>query len=108
MVLVPGFVIGFVAMAVVRSVGDCHAGAQRRRVRRVERRQWASITKSLGDYWASQILLGTAMAAVGLNTNFAVFKGVGHEALRRRHGGAPVVGAVGMTTAVIFGRFVHL
>ena len=30
------------------------------------RRSGRSITKQLGDYWASRILLGTAMAAVGL------------------------------------------
>ncbi len=48
------------------------------------------------------------MAAVGLNTNFAVFKGVGLKPFAVGMAGALVVGAVGMTMAVIFGRFVHL
>ena len=106
--LVPGFVIGFLAMAVVRSLGDWTLTSNGAAFGVWSAAQWASITKSLGDYWASQILLGTAMAAVGLNTNFAVFKGVGMKPFAVGMAGALVVGAVGMAMAVIFGRFVHL
>jgi uncharacterized membrane protein YadS len=48
------------------------------------------------------------MAAVGLNTNFAVFKGVGMKPFVVGMAGAIVVGVVGLTMALIFGRFVHL
>ena len=106
--LVPGFVIGFLAMAIVRSFGDWTLTSNGAAFGVWSAAQWASITKSLGDYWASQILLGTAMAAVGLNTNFAVFKGVGLKPFAVGMAGALVVGAVGMTMAIIFGRFVHL
>jgi uncharacterized integral membrane protein (TIGR00698 family) len=106
--LVPGFVVGFLAMAVVRSIGDWALTSGGAAFGVWNAAQWTSITKSLGDYWASQILLGTAMAAVGLNTNFAVFKGVGLKPFVVGMAGALVVGAVGMTMAVIFGRFVHL
>jgi uncharacterized integral membrane protein (TIGR00698 family) len=106
--LVPGFVIGFLAMAIVRSFGDWTLTTDGAAFGIWSAAQWASITKSLGDYWASQILLGTAMAAVGLNTNFAVFKGVGLKPFAVGMAGAFVVGAVGMAMAVIFGRFVHL
>jgi uncharacterized integral membrane protein (TIGR00698 family) len=106
--LVPGFVIGFLAMAVVRSIGDWTLGSNGAAFGIWDGATWASITKQLGDYWASQILLGTAMAAVGLNTNFAVFKGVGLKPFAVGMAGALVVGAVGMTMAVIFGRYVHL
>lgn len=106
--LVPGFVIGFLAMAVLRSLGDWTLASNDMAFGVWSAAQWASITKSLGDYWASQILLGTAMAAVGLNTSFAVFKGVGLKPFAVGMAGALVVGAVGMTMAVIFGRFVHL
>jgi len=106
--LVPGFVIGFLAMAVVRSIGDWTLTSNGAAFGVWSAAQWTSITKSLGDYWASQILLGTAMAAVGLNTNFAVFKGVGLKPFVVGMAGALVVGAVGMTMAIIFGRFVHL
>lgn len=106
--LVPGFVIGFLAMAVVRSIGDWTLTTNGAAFGVWSAAQWGSITKSLGDYWASQILLGTAMAAVGLNTNFAVFKGVGLKPFAVGMAGAIVVGAVGLTMALIFGRFVHL
>jgi len=106
--LVPGFVVGFLAMAVVRSLGDWTLTSQGAAFGVWSAAQWASLTKQLGDYWASQILLGTAMAAVGLNTNFAVFKGVGLKPFAVGMAGALVVGAVGMTMAIIFGRFVHL
>ncbi len=106
--LIPGFVVGFVAMAVVRSVGDATLGSSGAAFGMWDAASWASITKQLGDYWASQILLGTAMAAVGLNTNFAVFKGVGMKPFAVGMAGALAVGSVGMLMAVIFGRFVHL
>ncbi len=106
--LVTGFVIGFLLMAAVRSIGDWSLGANGAAFGVWDAARWASITKQLGDYWASQILLGTAMAAVGLNTNFAVFKGVGLKPFAVGMAGALVVGAVGMTMAIIFGRFVHL
>jgi uncharacterized integral membrane protein (TIGR00698 family) len=106
--LVPGFVIGFLAMAVVRSIGDATLRASGAAFGIWDALMWASITKQLGDYWASQILLGTAMAAVGLNTSFAVFKGVGLKPFAVGMAGALAVGSVGMLMAVIFGRFVHL
>ncbi len=106
--LVPGFVIGFLAMAVVRSLGDWTLTSNGAAFGMWDAARWGAITKSLGDYWASQILLGTAMAAVGLNTNFAVFKGVGLKPFAVGMAGALVVGTVGLTMAIIFGRFVHL
>ena len=106
--LVPGFVVGFLAMAVMRSIGDATLGSRGAAFGVWDAAAWASITKQLGDYWASQILLGTAMAAVGLNTNFAVFKGVGLKPFAVGMAGALAVGSVGMLMAVIFGRFVHL
>lgn len=106
--LIPRFVIGFVAMAVVRSVGDATLGSGGAAFGVWDAASWTSLTKQLGDFWASQILLGTAMAAVGLNTNFAVFKGVGMKPFAVGMAGALAVGSVGMLMAVIFGRYVHL
>lgn len=106
--LIPGFVVGFVAMAVVRSIGDATLGSNGAAFGVWSAASWATITRQLGDYWASQILLGTAMAAVGLNTNFAVFKGVGMKPFAVGLAGALAVGSVGMLMAVIFGRYVHL
>ena len=106
--IIPGFVVGFVAMALVRTIGDATLGSMGAAFGVLSADAWASITKDLGDFWASQVLLGTAMAAVGLNTNFAVFKGVGLKPFAVGMAGALVVGAVGMALAIALGRFVHL
>lgn len=106
--LVPGFVIGFVLMALVRTIGDATLGSSGAAFGVLSADAWASLTRDLGDFWASQILLGTAMAAVGLSTNFAVFKGVGLKPFAVGMAGALAVGGVGMMLAILLGRFVHL
>ena len=106
--LVPGFVVGFVAMALVRTIGDATLGSMGAAFGVLSAESWTSLTRDLGDFWASQILLGTAMAAVGLSTNFAVFNGVGFKPFAVGMAGAIVVGAVGMTLAILLGPFVRL
>ena len=80
------FVVGFVAMAVVRSIGDATLQSTGAAYGVWDAAAWKQLTDWIGDFWASRMLLGTAMAAVGLNTSFAVFKGVGAQAVRRRPG----------------------
>jgi uncharacterized integral membrane protein (TIGR00698 family) len=106
--LVPLFVIGFVAMALVRTIGDATLQSAGAAYGLWDAAGWAALTNHIGDFWASRVLLGTAMAAVGLNTSMAVFRGVGAKPFLVGLGGAVAVGAVGMTMAVIFGRFVSL
>jgi uncharacterized integral membrane protein (TIGR00698 family) len=105
---VPGFVVGFLAMAVVRSVGDATLGSTGTAYGVWDGAQWKQLTDWIGDFWASRMLLGTAMAAVGLNTSFKVFKGVGLKPFVVGLAGAVVVGTVGMLMAIVFGRFVTL
>ena len=105
---VPGFVVGFLAMAVVRSVGDAMLGSTGAAYGVWDAAQWKQLTDWIGDFWASRMLLGTAMAAVGLNTSFKVFKGVGLKPFVVGLAGAVVVGTVGMLMAIVFGRFVTL
>ncbi len=96
---VPGFVMGFLAMAVVRSVGDAMLGSTGAAYGVWDAAQWRQLTDWIGDFWASRMLLGTAMAAVGLNTSFKVFKGVGLKPFVVGLAGALVVGTVGMLMA---------
>lgn len=105
---VPGFVLGFLAMAVVRSIGDATLGSSGAAFGVMGASGWRWLTSRVGDLWASQIFLGTAMAAVGLNTSFTVFQGVGLRPFAVGLAGALVVGAVGMGMAVALGRFVTL
>jgi uncharacterized membrane protein YadS len=106
--LVPTFVLGFVAMAAVRTLGDFTLQSAGAAFGIWSAAAWASLTNQIGDFWAGRILLGTAMAAVGLNTSFSVFKGVGAKPFVVGFAGALVVGAVGMLMAILFGRFVTL
>jgi uncharacterized integral membrane protein (TIGR00698 family) len=105
---VPSFVIGFLAMAVVRSVGDWLLAGQGLAYGVWDARGWSQVVSLLGDTVGARWLLGTAMAAVGLNTSVAVFKGVGLKPFAVGLAGALVVGAVGMAMAVLLGRFVTL
>jgi uncharacterized integral membrane protein (TIGR00698 family) len=105
---VPIFVLGFLAMAVVRTIGDASLASTGRAFGLFDARAWGSLTGSVGDFWASRVFLGTAMAAVGLNTSVAVFRGVGLKPFAVGFAGALVVGSVGLTMALLFGRFVTL
>ena len=106
--LVPAFVVGFVMMAIVRTVGDATLQSTGAAYGLWNGASWSSLTAEVGDFWAGRVLLGTAMAAVGLNTSFAVFKGVGVKPFAVGFVGALVVGAVGMMMAIVFGRYVTL
>jgi uncharacterized integral membrane protein (TIGR00698 family) len=105
---VPGFVLGFLAMAVVRSVGDATLGSVGAAFGVLGVDAWNGLTADLGDFWGSRILLGTAMAAVGLNTSFSVFQGVGLKPFAVGFAGAVAVGAVGMGMAVLLGGLVSM
>lgn len=105
--LLPVFVLGFVIMAVVRSIGD--ASAQRGLAFGLwSSTTWKALTTQIGDIWGSRYLLGTAMAGVGLGTNFAVFRGVGIQPFIVGFVGALLVGLVGFIMAALLGVYVHL
>ena len=102
------FVLGFIGMAIVRTIGDATLRASGAAYGLWDATAWTSLTNQLGDFWGSRLLLGTAMAAVGLNTSVTVFRGVGAKPFIVGLAGALVVGAMGMTMAMIFGDFVSL
>jgi uncharacterized integral membrane protein (TIGR00698 family) len=103
---VPGFVLGFLGMAVVRSIGDAMIRRSGVAYGLLGSSEWNSLIAFAGDTVASRVLLGTAMAAVGLSTSFSVFRGVGLKPFAVGFAGAVAVGAMGMLMAVIFGGFV--
>jgi uncharacterized integral membrane protein (TIGR00698 family) len=106
--LVPAFIIGFVAMAIVRTIGDATLQSGGAAFGLWDAATWSNLTNQIGDFVAGRVLLGTAMAAVGLSTSFAVFKGVGAKPFAVGLLGALVVGGVGLAMAIVFGRFVSL
>ncbi len=104
--LVPTFVLGFVGMALVRSVADAMLGNGGLALGIWDRTGWSALTSFIGDAVGARWLLGTAMAAVGLNTSFTVFKGVGLKPFVVGMAGAIVVGVAGFVMALLLGRFI--
>ncbi len=105
--LLPLFVLGFVLLAVFRTVGDATA-ASGAAFGLWHPTAWQGIVRQVGDVWGSKYLLGTAMAAVGLGTSFSVFKGVGFKPFLVGLAGALLVGLVGLAMALTLGTFVRL
>jgi len=105
--LIPAFVLGFLVMVVLRSVGD--ATLQRGLAfGLLDATEWRELTTQLGDTWGSRYLLSTAMAAVGLSTSFTLFRGVGLKPFLVGLLAALLVGAVGLALAWLLGGYVHL
>lgn len=104
--LVPTFVVGFVGMAIVRSAADAMLGNGQLALGLWDKAAWTSLTAFVGDTVGAKWLLGTAMAAVGLNTSFSVFTGVGLKPFAVGMAGALVVGSVGFAMALLLGRFI--
>lgn len=104
--LLPAFVLGFIAMAIIRSIGDAQL-AHGLAFGIWDEAGWKEFTKAIGETWGSRAL-GTAMAAVGLATSFSVFKGVGLKPFLVGLVGALLVGVIGWGMAFLLGGFVKL
>lgn len=91
---VPAFVLGFIAMAAVRTAGDTYfaGGAQAD--------EWRTAMDWLGGVLGTKALLGTGLAAVGLSVDFAAFRGVGLMPFAVGGAGASIVGAVGLAISL--------
>lgn len=105
---IPAFVLGFLVMAVVRTVGDATAASGGAAFGVLDPGAWAAAVRQLGDVWGSKYLLGTAMAAVGLGTRLEVFRGVGLKPFVVGLFGALLVGVVGLVAVLVLGPFVRL
>lgn len=120
--LFPTFILGFLAMALLRTLGDAGLAEGKKKKEEgqlqadekpvalgcIEEDQWKSGIKFLSGQVGSNVCLGTAMAAVGLSTSFSVFKGVGFKPFALGMAGAAVVGGMGFTMAKVLGPYVHL
>lgn len=105
--LVPGFVLGFLAMAILRTIGDSTAASTGAAFGVLDPASWESLTLVLGST-AAGWLLTIAMASVGLSTRFSMFRQLG---LRPLWVGAIValgVGALGMILALLLAPYVAI
>ena len=101
---VPGFVVGFIGMSVLRTTGDAMLHNFDLAYGLFNAEQWKNATSIIGTTIGSRYLLGTAMAGVGLGTSASALKGVGYKPFVVGMGGAAVVGSVGFTSTCVLGH----
>lgn len=100
--LFPLFVLGFLAMAIARSVGDAGISAGGRAFGAWDAGAWKSATKTLGETWAAAAL-ATAMAGVGLSTDLKSFRTMGAKPLYVGALSAGLVGGLALALAAVVG-----
>ena len=102
--LLPLFVIGFLIMAVLRSIGDAGINADGNAFGLWDSGAWKGIYSSIKT-WAGNLLV-VALAGVGLGTNFRTFKGLGVKPFLVGMGAALLVGGVSFIAISLLGSFV--
>ena len=94
---VPGFVLGFIGVAALRSAGDYSALASGKAFGLFDKAAFEALAATVAST-GSTVGLGTAMAAVGLSTSASDLKGVGVRPFAVGLSGALVVGSTGFAT----------
>jgi uncharacterized integral membrane protein (TIGR00698 family) len=102
--LLPLFIIGFLACAALRSIGDVGISAGGNAFGLWDSVAWKSIYGFIKD-WAVNFLV-VALAGVGLSTRFRILKGLGIEPFVVGLGAALIVGVVSFVAISLLGTFV--
>ena len=103
--LIPLFVVGFLALAFVRTIGDYTLTNTGSAFGFLNGSAWENFYSSWSSF-GSTYLLGIAMAGVGLSTNFKVFKGLGLKPFYIGLIAAVSVGVVSFTLISLFGHLI--
>lgn len=104
---IPLFVIGFLFLAFLRTVGDATIENSGNAFGLLQPTTWEKFYSSISSF-GTTYLLGMAMAGVGLSTNFKMFKGIGMKPFYIGFIAAVTVGLVSVTTIKLFGDFIIL
>lgn len=104
---IPLFVIGFLFFALLRTVGDITLANMNKAFGIMTEQTWSLIYTNLSSF-GTTYLLGVAMAAVGLSTNFKMFKGIGIKPFYIGFVAAVSVGIVSFTLISVFGSFITI
>lgn len=105
--LIPLFVLGFLAMAILRSAGDAGIARQGLAFGWLTEESWHTVWTSLSRL-GSGYLLGIAMAGIGLSTNISVFKGLGIKPFYIGMAAAVTVGLVSALMVSLLGGYIRL
>jgi uncharacterized membrane protein YadS len=104
--LLPMFIVGFLALAVVRSVGDAGMNAGGRAFGVWDANAWQSIYTFIKT-WAENLLV-VALAGVGLNTDFRTMRKLGIKPFLVGLSAALAVGVVSFIAISLLGSLVTL
>jgi uncharacterized integral membrane protein (TIGR00698 family) len=104
--LLPLFIIGFLACAVLRSIGDAGVNAGGNAFGLWDSAAWKGIYGFI-KHWAVNFLV-VALAGVGLSTSFRILKGLGIKPFIVGLGAALMVGVVSFVAISLLGTFVAL
>ena len=104
--LVPVFIIGFLAMAGLRSIGDAGLESGGHAFGLWSESAWSDVTHGIRT-WAEYIL-GAAMAGVGLGTSIAQLRGLGVKPFAVGIAAAVSVGAVSIGLVFLFGPLISV
>lgn len=102
---IPLFVIGFLILSLVRTIGDITLGNNGNAFGLFTQSTWENIYNYSSSF-GTTYLLGMAMAGVGLSTNFKMFKGIGIKPFYIGFIAAVSVGIVSVTLISLFGHLV--
>ena len=102
--LLPMFILGFIAMAAFRSIGDAGLNSGGSAFGLLAAPTWTAVIASIKS-WA-EILLIVALAGVGLGTNFRSIKALGIKPFIVGSGASLSVGLVSYIAIIILGGFV--
>ena len=102
--LLPVFIIGFLFMAVLRSIGDAGINARGIAFGFWTPAAWENAI-SLIKHWA-EVFLVFALAGVGLNTNFKSLRSLGEKPFLVGLGASLSVGVISYFAIMLLGRYV--
>lgn len=102
----PMFILGFLFMAVLRSIGDAGIQDNGLAMGLWGEEQWGSLTNILKQW--SGYILATAMAGVGLGTSFKSMKGLGIKPFYVGLFASTMVGIIATAMVFLLGRFVKI
>jgi uncharacterized integral membrane protein (TIGR00698 family) len=102
--LLPLFILGFIIMAVIRSIGDAGIKANDLAFGIFSPEIWREIV-SVTVKWAGNFLV-IALAGVGLSTKISTFKGLGYKPFLVGLSAALAVGVVSFITITLLGQYV--
>ncbi len=102
--LLPRFVLGFLGLALFRSIGDASLQAGGRALVIWDATAWAAMVSSFKQ--AAVTLLVIALAGVGLNTRIRVLRGLGGKPFLVGLGAALVVGLISLLSILLLGSFI--